>query len=116
MLLASDIIIFELNSETAQDFEYVLGVLKYMKTSPKSVVCVSSLLTWDATPKNSISVEDLAIRNSKHDYLKDLENKCLCLHLDNEKVKGYVLSTGILYGQGEKTLLPLFKQAILGNP
>jgi nucleoside-diphosphate-sugar epimerase len=41
---------------------------------------------------------------------------CLDLHSQNEKVRGYVLATGIIYGMGERQLLTLFKQAILQNP
>ena len=82
----------------------------------KSIICVSSLLTWNQTNKKTISGEDLAIRKSYYHYLKDLENMCLDLQHHNNKVRGFVLATGIVYGLGEKQLLSLFKQAILQSP
>lgn len=41
---------------------------------------------------------------------------CLDIQNVNDKVRGYVVGTGIVYGMGERQLLPLFKQAILQNP
>jgi adenylate kinase len=41
---------------------------------------------------------------------------CLDINSENERIKGYVLTTGIVYGLGERQLLPLFKSAILQNP
>lgn len=82
----------------------------------KTIICVSTLLTWNQTNKKTLSVDDLPSRKSYFHFLKELENMCLDLHSINDKVQGYVLATGIVYGLGEKQLLPLFKQAILQNP
>lgn len=66
----------------------------------KTLICVSSLLTWNQTNKKSLTREDLPSRKTHYHYLKDLENMCLDLHTLNDRVCGYVLATGIVYGRG----------------
>ena len=74
VLRKADIVVYTLNQETANDFEYIVKVLRKMESQgerKKKVICVSSLLTWNSQRglNSKINVENLDKRNSTQFYL-----------------------------------------------
>ena len=117
VLRKADIVVYTLNQETANDFEYIVKVLRKMESQgerKKKVICVSSLLTWNSQRglNSKINVENLDKRNSTQFYLLQLENLCLDLNNLQNNIDSYVISAGVVYGNGEGELFSYFKRAL----
>lgn len=83
----------------------------------KTIVGVSSIMTWNKTSSNAkpkpLKEADYKGRktSTKFKGLKLLES--LVLNASKEKVKTYVLASGVLYGNGEEEFAPLLKDGWL---
>ena len=89
-------------------------VLKCLQTSQKKKVIVfSSIFGWKARSKgNSISKEDYPSRKAIDSTAMELESMTLGLSTLNSSITGCVVSCGVIYGMGEQSLFPNFKQAL----
>lgn len=81
------------------EFEYILGVLKYMGLEKKkTVVLVSNFESWGEVPgEREAGAGD---RNGGDDWLRELENRCAEIQKINPLIRGYVVTKGIVYGCG----------------
>eukprot|EP01112_Ceratiomyxa_fruticulosa_P007683 TRINITY_DN1992_c0_g1_i1.p1 TRINITY_DN1992_c0_g1~~TRINITY_DN1992_c0_g1_i1.p1 ORF type:complete len:657 (+),score=154.73 TRINITY_DN1992_c0_g1_i1:65-2035(+) len=91
----------------------------------KLLVIVSTLMNWAKTPKTgtkdeddetTFSEDDFRKRKPHPNFKKHLFIEKYTLRLKNEKIKSYVVAPGLVYGEGENTLHPIFKTAWLGEP
>lgn len=92
VLMDSDIIVFHLNEDNLQDFEYTIKLLRQLAkklgnssepNKKKKVICISSVKTWTATHTDQglFLNNNILIRNNVSTYLVELEN--LCLDINN---------------------------------
>ena len=96
--------------------ETVMQLLPRLETvqTPVKVVIISTLMTWALTQTNSpLTGDDFRKRkphpNFRHQY--EAELMATKIGRENPNVEVFVLSCGILYGDGEDTLFQLFKFA-----
>eukprot|EP00039_Didymoeca_costata_P015934 m.277573 g.277573 ORF g.277573 m.277573 type:complete len:822 (+) comp16309_c0_seq1:384-2849(+) len=139
-LLESDVIVFHISQHEAQQVEEALHALEVLTNSidnneeesdtyqtSKVFILISSLMTWANTPLDSYeNVENSKDEQSLNflcddDYYMRQPHPLFAKHLQCEKEvlkakrKGkldtYVVSAGLLYGQGEGLLFPMMQQA-----
>ncbi len=88
--------------------------------SEKVVIGVSTILTWAKTenedPEQSLTEEDYRKRRPHPNYKKHLALEKMLLKKGNAMVKGYVVASGIMFGEGEYYLHSFFKDAWHGQP
>lgn len=130
------LVVIDLFSATLDDLHFAISCLKVDPKSdpPKNIgeplgkditfVVISSLLVWADT---SVSSDDTVFRDSnykmrtplsgsRYEKWREMEDLVLnCFNREESTIKGIVVAPGILYGEGEDTLGPLFKSAWLGE-
>lgn len=126
-------IIFDMHEQDLEELEYVLKALKLATFErPTTFVLVSSVNVWsksktlyetiipeegeeEAEPiKNSIAFKDSDFRKRipgpKYLEWKTMETLVMALN-SKENLRSFVISAGVLYGNGEQTFHDLFKAA-----
>lgn len=76
---------------------------------------MSSFLSWGKGKNNGHVVakrDELYLRNTLDYHIKALEDHCLAINHENDKVKGSVVFSGLVYGLGEDSLFGYFKRAL----
>lgn len=85
-----------------------------MATTPIKIILISTLMTWALTPTTTQLTGDDFRKRQPHPNYKaqyDAEIKATKLCRENNKIKVYVLSCGIPYGDGDELLFPFLKYA-----
>lgn len=129
------LVVIDLFNSNLEDLHFAIKALKVDPTSnpPKSMgelekdvtfLLVSSAMVWAHT---KVEHEDGVIREtdylqrtpkpgSRYEQWKDMENLVLsCFNREESRVKALVVAGGVLYGEGEDALTPLFKDAWCGK-
>lgn len=82
VLMDSDVIVFHLDEENLQDFEYTIKFLRQLaknnrnsgEAKKKKIICLSSIKTWTTThtEQGYILNNNILIRNNVNTYLVEL--------------------------------------------
>eukprot|EP00449_Zooxanthella_nutricula_P009608 CAMPEP_0198499104 /NCGR_PEP_ID=MMETSP1462-20131121/7411_1 /TAXON_ID=1333877 /ORGANISM="Brandtodinium nutriculum, Strain RCC3387" /LENGTH=226 /DNA_ID=CAMNT_0044228061 /DNA_START=17 /DNA_END=693 /DNA_ORIENTATION=- len=133
-LQSCKVIVMDLFSSTLEDLHFAIKALKVDPTAspPKptgdfenevTFILVSSAMVWSHTTVDpdigSVRESDFPARapapGSKYERWKEMEDLMMsCFNREGSTVKGLVVAGGVLYGEGEDTLGPLFKDAWCG--
>jgi len=128
------LVILDLFSCSVEDLHFAIKALKVDPTSspPKTTgelandvvfVLISSVMVWAGTQPQAedgfLSEAEYARRSplsgTKYELWKELEDLVMnCFNQEGSRVKGFVVAGGVIYGEGEETLCPVFKDAWRG--
>lgn len=128
------LVVLDLFNSTLEDLQFAISALKVDPKSnpPKptgdlerdvTFVLVSSVMVWAGTPmdtqdgflKEGDYLRRTPISGSRYELWKEMEDLVMsCFNREGSMVKGLVVGGGVLYGEGEDVLCPLFKDAWRG--
>lgn len=128
------VVIMDLFNCSLEDLHFAINALKVdPKSSPPKVtgelegdvtfILVSSVKVWAATEreagailKDSDYLRRTPVAGTKFEHWKEMEDLMFnCFNREESKVKGFVVSGGVLYGEGEYSLAQMFKDAWRGE-
>eukprot|EP00002_Diphylleia_rotans_P001374 TRINITY_DN1076_c0_g1_i1.p1 TRINITY_DN1076_c0_g1~~TRINITY_DN1076_c0_g1_i1.p1 ORF type:complete len:685 (-),score=196.94 TRINITY_DN1076_c0_g1_i1:550-2604(-) len=113
-----EVIIYNiLELSQAQEAEWVMQEISARPNSvTKTFICLSPSLTWAKTKWDKedeeaapLSEQDVKKRKPHPDYTKHLELEKYFLKQNTDEFKALVINYGLLYGEEEEDLHPLFK-------
>ncbi|PRP75482.1 hypothetical protein PROFUN_10660 [Planoprotostelium fungivorum] len=121
-ILNSDVIVIDI----LQDLELAQTVVDLLNNDniidSKTIIFLSSVLTWGMTKPaqdddeaHSFAEEDYRKRRAHPNYKNHLLAEKLLLRNKKANLRPYVVCSGLLYGEGEDLLHPLFKSAWKGE-
>eukprot|EP00419_Tripos_fusus_P010078 CAMPEP_0172663264 /NCGR_PEP_ID=MMETSP1074-20121228/5811_1 /TAXON_ID=2916 /ORGANISM="Ceratium fusus, Strain PA161109" /LENGTH=800 /DNA_ID=CAMNT_0013479229 /DNA_START=140 /DNA_END=2542 /DNA_ORIENTATION=+ len=128
------LVIIDLYTCSIDDLHFAISALKVdpKSTPPQPMgeversavfVLISSVMTWSRTDvgedrilKDSDYQRREPLRGARYELWKELEDLVFaCFNREESKVKALVVASGILYGEGEDFLCPLFENAWRGR-
>eukprot|EP00929_Paragymnodinium_shiwhaense_P123166 TRINITY_DN9667_c0_g1_i1.p1 TRINITY_DN9667_c0_g1~~TRINITY_DN9667_c0_g1_i1.p1 ORF type:complete len:750 (+),score=273.97 TRINITY_DN9667_c0_g1_i1:181-2430(+) len=130
------LVIMDLFNSTLEDLHFAIQALKVdPKADPPKVIgeglendvtfiLISSAMVWAGCEKGSSGylLRDSDYRRrkplpgSRYEAWKEMEDLVMtCFNREESKIKGFIVSPGLLYGEGEETFAQLFKGAWLGE-